>query len=66
MPRSWDFALSKANGKFITFLADDDLLPRKFLQFYSKVVNLKENRRVKVFSHPNMNLKVKNNRIIER
>jgi glycosyltransferase involved in cell wall biosynthesis len=61
MPRSWDFALSKANGKFITFLADDDLLPKKFLQFYSKVINLKENIRVKVFSHPNMNLKVRNN-----
>jgi len=31
MPRSWDFALSKANCRFITFLADDDLLPKKFL-----------------------------------
>jgi glycosyltransferase involved in cell wall biosynthesis len=51
MPRSWDFALSKANGKFITFLADDDLLPKKFLRFYSKVVNLKENKGIKVFSH---------------
>jgi glycosyltransferase involved in cell wall biosynthesis len=51
MPRSWDFALSKANGKFITFLADDDLLPKKFLQFYSKIVNLKENKGIKVFSH---------------
>jgi len=51
MPRSWDFALSKANGRFITFLADDDLLPKKFLQFYSKIVNLKENKGIKVFSH---------------
>ncbi|MFZ8803251.1 MAG: glycosyltransferase family 2 protein [Candidatus Calescibacterium sp.] len=51
MPRSWDFALSKANGKFITFLADDDLLPKKFLRFYSKIVNLKENKGIKVFFH---------------
>ena len=51
MPKSWDFALSKANGKFITFLADDDLLPKRFLEFYLKVVNLKESKSIKVFSH---------------
>ena len=51
MPKSWDFALSKANGKFITFLADDDLLPKRFLEFYLKVINLKESKSIKVFSH---------------
>jgi glycosyltransferase involved in cell wall biosynthesis len=51
MPKSWDFALSKANGKFITFLEDDDLLTKKFLQFYSKFVNLRENKDIKVFSY---------------
>ncbi len=51
MPRSWDFALSKANGKFINILGDDDLLPKKFLHLYYKIVNLKENRNIKAFFH---------------
>jgi glycosyltransferase involved in cell wall biosynthesis len=37
MPRSWDFALSKANGKFITFLADDDILQKNSYDFIQKL-----------------------------
>jgi|GEM_PF-1682586 len=56
MPKSWEFALSKANGKFITFLGDDDLLPKKFLKVYSKIVSSNENKNIKVFSHVWMGL----------
>ena len=50
MCRSWEFALSKAKGKWILFLGDDDLLTSKTLKTYFDVIKggIIEEKKLKV------------------
>lgn len=50
MCRSWEFALSKAKGKWILFLGDDDLFTSKTLKIYFNIIKsgIIDERKLKV------------------